>query len=247
MLQSLLSRHKAVRSGFAESSIRLLLMTIAFASALSPLATGAAERVAGQWQEKTEIVWDAGAAKLVRRSFRIWDAYPELGLEFQWSPEVESGTGAGAVNGSGELIWYRRDGSPYDYGARYSTYKGTLENGRPDGWGKLSVRSGFTYEGAWKDGRMDGDGAIEYGTGDRYRGRFIAGKPDRSGTFIAANGQVIEGSRVAALVAKASARMPFGLSTLSPKSSNGPGCAAGGRAKHRPHHHESLYRPSEEY
>ncbi len=149
---------------------------------------------AGQWQEKTEIVWDAGAAKLVRRSFRVFDPHPELGLEFHWLPETESSKQTGAISGAGELIWYRKGASPYDRASRFSTYKGSLKDGLPDGWGTLSMRSGLTYEGAWKSGRMHGFGSIEFETGERYQGNFVEGEPDGSGKYIGANGQIIDGS-----------------------------------------------------
>jgi hypothetical protein len=145
------------------------------------------------WQEKTEIVWEETAGKLVRRSFRVVDTHPELALEFAWSPETEDGTRAGAISGSGELIWYRKDASPYDRTSRFSTYRGNLKDGRPEGWGKLSTRAGLTYVGEWKEGHMEGKGSIEYETGERYQGNFVAGEPDGTGTYIGIDGQVVEG------------------------------------------------------
>jgi hypothetical protein len=147
----------------------------------------------GQWQEKTEIVWDEGAGKLVRRSFRIVDPHPELGLEFAWTPDSETGTRAGAISGSGELIWYRKGASPYDRTSRFSTYKGDLKDGRPDGLGMLSTRAGLTYDGEWKEGRMEGMGSIEYETGERYQGNFAAGEPDGTGTYTGVDGKVVAG------------------------------------------------------
>ena len=176
----------------------------------APSIGQATETSSDQWQEKTQIVWDDGAGQLVRRSFRAFDPHPELGLEFHWSPETEAGKQAGAIQGEGKLIWYRRGAAPHDFAGRYSTYEGSFKNGRPDGWGRLSVRRGLTYEGEWKNGRMEGAGVIEYESGLRYQGRFFVGEPDGSGTYIAANGQVVDAASVPAGTAPA----PFGLSPL---------------------------------
>jgi hypothetical protein len=187
MLQSILAQRKTVKA-------RLFYTFLVVWPALLVPASATADPPAGQWQEKTEIVWDAGAAKFVRRSFRVFDPHPEFALEFYWLPETESGKQAGAISGAGELIWYRKGASPYDRASRHSTYRGSLKNGLPDGWGKLSLRSGLTYEGEWKEGRMEGEGSIEYETRERYQGNFVAGEPDGSGKYIAANGQVVAGS-----------------------------------------------------
>ena len=187
MLQSILAQRKTVKA-------RLFYTFLLVLPALLVPASAIADPPAGQWQEKTEIIWDAGAAKFVRRSFRVFDPHPELALEFYWLPETEVGKQAGAITGSGELIWYRKGASPYDRASRQSTYTGSLKNGLPDGRGKLSLRSGLNYEGEWKEGRMEGEGSIEYETGKRYQGNFIAGEPDGSGKYIAANGQAVAGS-----------------------------------------------------
>jgi hypothetical protein len=153
---------------------------------------GACAEGAGQWKEKTQIVWDAGAGKFARRSFRAFDPNPELQLEFLWLPASEDGKRAGAISREGKLVWYRKSASPYDRDSRHSTYEGILKDGRPDGRGKLSVRLGLTYEGEWKGGHMEGEGLIEYATGDRYRGRFAAGRPDGSGTYHGPDGKVVK-------------------------------------------------------
>lgn len=152
----------------------------------------------GGWQEKTEIMWEAASAKFVRRSFRVWDDHPELNLEFFWQPDAESGKSAGAVSGSGELIWYPAGASPYDRTLRYSSYKGSLKGGKPHGTGTLSVRSGLAYAGEWKDGLMEGQGEIDYATGERYVGSFIAGEPDGSGKYFGANGMAAKPPRAKA-------------------------------------------------
>jgi hypothetical protein len=174
------------------------------------LSGARAEDSEGQWQEKTEVVWDASTQQLVRRSFRVWDPHPELGLEFHWAPETDGGKQTGPIEGKGTLIWYRRGAALHDYASRYSTYTGNLKNGRPDGSGKLTTHAGLIYEGAWEDGRMEGEGAIEYETGLRYRGRFHAGEPDGSGTYVAANGQLMEVADISSATHLAS----FGLSPL---------------------------------
>ena len=171
------------------SSIAVILM--AAWSVLFPAL--AIAQSAEPWQEKTEIVWEEAAGKLVRRSFRVVDPHPELGLEFAWTPYTSSGTRAGAISGSGQLIWYRKGASPYDRTSRFSTYTGGLKDGLLDGYGKLSTRAGLTYEGEWNQGRMEGKGSVEYETGERYQGSFAAGEPDGTGTYIGVDGQVAEG------------------------------------------------------
>lgn len=186
MLQSILAQRKTVKA-------RLFQALLCVWPALLVPANAAAEPT-GKWQEKTEIIWEARANKFVRRSFRVLDTHPELALEFYWLPETQSGMQAGAITGSGELIWYRKGASPYDQASRHSTYKGNLKNGLPDGWGKLSLRSGLIYMGEWKEGRIEGKGSIEYATGERYQGNFVEGEPDGSGTYAAANGQLVAGN-----------------------------------------------------
>ena len=160
---------------------RLVAVLIVLASAawLLPSPSSMAEP-SGQWREKTELVPDAASAGLVRRSFRVWDAHPDLDLEFSWRPADESGKRAGAVTGLGELIWYPQGASAYDRKLRFSRYVGNLKDGRPHGNGKLSTRAGLAYDGEWKDGLMDGQGKIAYPTGKDYAGPFQAGKPAES-------------------------------------------------------------------
>jgi hypothetical protein len=200
MLQSILAQRKTVKA--------LLFHTflVIWPALLIP-ASATAGPPAGQWQEKTESIWDGGEGRLVRRSFRVLDQHPELGLEFYWLPETESGNQTGAINGAGELIWCRKGASPYDRASRYSTYKGTLKDGLPDGWGTLSVRSGLTYEGAWKSGRMHGFGSIEYETGERYQGNFVEGEP--AGRCVASNDQIVDcGARKSKTSSAAAAGRP---------------------------------------
>jgi hypothetical protein len=187
MLQSILAQRKTVKA-------RLLHALLVVWPALLVPASATTEPRAGQWQEKTEIVWDAGATKFVRRRFRVFDPHPELALEFYWLPETQSGLQAGAITGSGEIIWYRKGASPYDQTSRHSTYNGNLKNGLQNGWGKLCLRSGLTYVGEWKEGRIEGEGAIEYETGERYQGNFVEGEPDGNGKYVAANGQLVAGT-----------------------------------------------------
>ena len=207
MLQSILAQRKTVKA-------RLFQALLCVWPVLLVPANAAADP-AGKWQEKTEIVWDAGANKFVRRSFRVLDPHPELALEFYWLPETESGRQAGAITGSGELIWYRKDASPYDRASRQSTYKGSLKNGVPDGWGELSLRSGLTYAGEWKEGRIEGKGSIEYATGERYRGYFVEGEPDGTGKYVAANGQLVAGN---ALRVRSARAVVWGPDAVPPSS-----------------------------
>ncbi|MET0688619.1 MAG: hypothetical protein ABWY38_05405 [Methyloceanibacter sp.] len=158
--------------------VAVLIVSVS-AAWLLPSPSSVAEP-SGQWREKTELVPDQASSGLVRRNFRVWDAHPELGLEFSWRPADESGKAAGAVTGSGELIWYPEGASAYDRRLRYSRFVGSLKDGRQHGRGTLSTRAGLAYDGEWKDGLMEGQGKIAYPTGEDYAGPFKAGKPAAS-------------------------------------------------------------------
>jgi hypothetical protein len=149
---------------------------------------------AGQWQERSQIVWNGAERKLVRKTFRVWDPHPELNLEFRWEEHSGGDGPAGeGVSGSGRLIWQDRAAAPYDKLSVHSEYRGDLVNGRPQGFGSIQVESGLAYEGEWQHGLMQGVGTLRLPNGDEYAGEFLAGRPHGSGRYAAADGTVFEG------------------------------------------------------
>jgi hypothetical protein len=155
----------------------------------------ASAEAAGQWQERSQIVWSEAERKLVRQTFRVWDPHPELNLEFRWEGHSATGSNSGrGLSGSGRLIWQAREAAPYDKLSVYSEYRGDLANGRPHGFGSITVETGLSYEGEWKNGLMEGVGALRLPNGDEYAGDFLAGRPHGSGRYAAADGSVFEGA-----------------------------------------------------
>jgi hypothetical protein len=184
------------KSGLLGTAARNLLfcglVTAAFSAPVSQSL--ARESASGEWQTKAQLVWDSGEQKLVRRTFRVWDPHPELGLEFSW--EQQSGATAdpaGTVAGSGILTWRAKGSASYDRKAVHSEYQGEMQAGRPDGSGRLSTQTGLSYDGSWKDGQMHGRGSIKFPNGDEYDGEFTAGALHGIGRYAAADGSIFEG------------------------------------------------------
>lgn len=151
-----------------------------------------AEAADGAWRERSQLVWDASAGKLMRRTLRAWDENPALGLDFVW--DADAGLpGEGAINGTGRLVWLVRGGAVYDRSAIFSEYEGEVRNGRPDGKGRIRLKSGLVYDGTWRDGLMTGHGVLRFANGDRYSGAVDDGTPDGFGRYAAADGTIFEG------------------------------------------------------
>jgi hypothetical protein len=164
-----------------------LAVTAALALALAASGVAAAIAAPGAWVERTQLVWDQAAGKLVRKAFLAWDTAPERDLEFEWDG---AGTGDGPINGEGRLVWRARGAPAYDPAAVFSEYEGTVRNGRPHGEGRLRVRGGIVYEGAWRDGTMEGRGVIRFANGEAFEGPFAAGAPDGPGRLTTVDGRV---------------------------------------------------------
>lgn len=71
-------------------------------------------------------------------------------------------------------------------------YEGEIENGKPNGKGKIIRKSGATYEGIFKNGLLQGMGKYTFGK-DSYEGEFKDGTFDGIGKYISENGDVYEG------------------------------------------------------
>lgn len=180
---------------------------IAAASALALLlCAGAAGGEAstgksGTWAERVQIVYQAGMKSVVRRNIRVWDEAPERNLDFVWEPATgQPGDGIdadGTVSGKGKLVWRVRGSASYDPATVYSTYIGELRDGRPNGAGRLEIRSGEVFDGQFKDGRLDGKGVHIDAAGNRHEGMFLRGQPEGAGVYSARTGEIFAGSFVA--------------------------------------------------
>jgi hypothetical protein len=184
------------RFGIANRRIACLLASAALVTVLTmtPLGPLAAAETNGEWQTKSQLVFDAGTQSLVRKTFRVWNAQPELDLEFNWVQQAGASEADGTVNGAGVLTWRLKGSAPYDRKGVYSEYRGEMHDGRPHGSGTLTVQSGLFYEGAWQDGAMAGQGAIKYPNGDDYAGEFAASAPHGQGRYAAADGSTFDGA-----------------------------------------------------
>ncbi len=146
-----------------------------------------AAAAAGSWQQRSQLIWDDGTGKLVRKAYVAWDPAPELDLEFVWEG---TGDDNGPINGEGRLVWRDRGAPAYDVGAVYSDYRGSVRNGRPDGEGRLKLRTGLVYEGDWRAGKMDGDGRLRFANGETFEGGFADGTPNGAGRLTTLDGKV---------------------------------------------------------
>ncbi len=178
-------RRKPTASLFA-----VLALAVAATTGLS--ASGLA--AGGQWKERSRLVWDAKAHRLLREAFMAWDPHPELGLDFVWETDAGKATAPGIINGDGRLIWLAKGAASYDHEAIYSDYQGEIRNGRPEGSGRLRLKSGLAYDGDWRDGAMAGRGVLRLENGDEYSGVFVDGKLEGQGRYAAPDGTVFEGT-----------------------------------------------------
>ena len=75
----------------------------------------------------------------------------------------------------------------------HAKYLGELKNGKPNGYGTLSLPNGTIYEGNWEDGKLSGKVFLRFSNGDKYFGRIKDGKPDGTGTFTWTSGKSYQG------------------------------------------------------
>jgi hypothetical protein len=179
----------------SRSARNMLFCSFVIAALSAPVSqTLALESSSGEWQTKAQLVWDANGQKLVRKTFRVWDPHPELGLEFWWEQQSGATTDpTGTVNGTGTLTWRAKGSASYDRKSVHSEYQGEMRNGRPNGSGRFSSQTGLSFEGTWKDGLMDGRGSIKFANGDEYDGELAAGALHGVGRYAAADGSIFEG------------------------------------------------------
>ena len=112
------------------------------------------------------------------RPCKVWDPHPEKNLDFVWEPATGTDPGIaadGTINGKGRLVWRVRGSASYDPKTIYSVYSGEMRDGRPNGNGRLEIRSGEVFDGIWSNGALEGKGIHIDADGNRYEGMFAAG------------------------------------------------------------------------
>ena len=155
----------------------------------------------GSWAERVQILYQSQTRSVLRKTVRVWDFHPEMGLDFVWEPAAGQSpdrtvAADGTINGKGRLVWRVRGSASYDPKTIYSSYFGEIRNGRPDGQGRLELRSGEVLDGHWVAGQLDGHGIHVDADGNRYEGEFRAGAPNGDGRLETKTGEIFVGSFV---------------------------------------------------
>ena len=112
---------------------------------------------AGAWAERVQVIYLSQSHSVVARPCRVWDPHPEKNLDFVWEPATGTDPGIaadGTINGKGKLVWRVRGSASYDPKTIYSVYAGEMRDGRPNGNGRLEIRSGEVFDGDWSNGLL---------------------------------------------------------------------------------------------
>ena len=99
----------------------------------------------------------------------------------------------GTVNGKGKLVWRVRGSASYDPKTIYSALSGDMRDGRPNGHGRLEIRSGEVFEGGFVDGALDGKGIHVDAERKPLRGRVRGRHPRWRWTAVARTGEIFKG------------------------------------------------------
>ncbi|BCG85861.1 hypothetical protein MesoLj113c_19710 [Mesorhizobium sp. 113-3-9] len=187
-----MARARAMFGVVAASMLGALMLSTAFAD---PAPIG------GTWAERVQILYQADTRSVLRRTVRVWDFHPEKNLDFVWEPAAGQSPDRtiaedGTVNGKGRLVWRVRGSASYDPKTVYSSFFGDVRNGRPDGQGRLDLRSGEVFEGHWSAGVLNGQGIRVDADGNRYEGQFVGGVPNGGGRLLSKTGEIFAGSFV---------------------------------------------------
>lgn len=149
------------------------------------------------WSERAQVVYRAETRSVERRMVRVWDPNPERNLEFVWEPKAGQAGGGmrpdGTIDGEGRLTWRIRGSASYDPRAIFSVFEGSVRDGRPDGVGRLELRSGEAVEGEWRAGRVEGEASWLDAAGNRHEGAFLAGRPHGKGRHFSKTGEIFAG------------------------------------------------------
>lgn len=151
----------------------------------------------GAWAERVQVIYLGESRSVVRKTVRVWDPHPEKNLDFVWEPGSGNDPGIaadGTISGKGKLVWRVRGSASYDPKTVYSVYQGEMRDGRPNGKGRLEIRTGENFDGEWVNGVLEGSGVHVDPDGNRYEGMFLAGKPNGEGRYLARTGEIFEGT-----------------------------------------------------
>jgi hypothetical protein len=179
-------------------SLNLIVVASAVALAAAIAQAGESARAGQQWAERLQVSYDAARRSVSRVRVRVVDPHPEKNLDFVWEPAAGNWPGidplTNAATGKGRLVWRVRGSVNYDPRTVYSTYVGEMRAGRPEGLGRLELRSGAFFDGTWKAGLLEGRGTSQDEQGNRYEGWFVAGRAGGEGRLLARDGSIYEGS-----------------------------------------------------
>ena len=84
---------------------------------------------------------------------------------------------------SDSIIWFQTSLDITD-----GKYEGEIEQGKPNGMGKVIFKNGDNYEGNWIDGKLDGKGTFISSDGTKYIGEWMNGKYHGIGRLIYSDG-----------------------------------------------------------
>ena len=150
------------------------------------------------WRDRVQVLYDPLTRSVERRQVTVMDLFPGQNLDFTWEPAQGNAEPVhprtGRAQGAGRLIWRVRGMADYDTRAVYAIFSGRLEEGRPEGEGRIDIRTGESYEGGWIAGLREGEGYLRDPDGNHYRGGFVAGLPHGEGRYTARDGTLYVGS-----------------------------------------------------
>jgi len=86
-------------------------------------------------------------------------------------------------NSGGKFTWFQTSKNLTN-----GKYEGDIENGIPNGMGKVIFNNGDMYEGEWIDGQLNGQGIFISNGGGKYEGEWMSGKYHGTGTLTFAEG-----------------------------------------------------------
>lgn len=190
-----------MRAMAAASLLAALMLSTSLTGTGQAFANGGNSQPAGAWAERVQVLYQSRSRSVLRRMVRVWDFHPEKNLDFTWEPAAGQSPDQtiaedGTVNGKGRLVWRVRGSANYDPKTVYSSYFGDVRNGRPDGQGRLELRSGEVFDGLWLEGELNGKGIHIDAEGNRYEGQFVAGIPNGEGRLMSKTGEIFAGSFV---------------------------------------------------
>jgi hypothetical protein len=151
----------------------------------------------GALAARVQVFYDAETGKIERRTVRLADPEPALGLDFRWEPATKGEPGLddeGRAEGLGRVVWRLPGLSQHDPRGWYSIYEGQMAAGFFEGEGTLRRRDGRELSGKFAKGRLHGPGSVRDAAGNTREGGFVAGLLQGEGVYRAGAGWVWHGS-----------------------------------------------------